>query len=41
VYGCPMASEIAWHLCLAKHCHRRAVGEKEDWQISTCKLDPA
>ena len=35
-----MLSEIAWHLCRTKLSHGRAVGEKEDWQISTCKLDP-
>ena len=34
VYGCPMPSEIAFHPCRAKLCHSRAVGKKEDWQIS-------
>ena len=36
-----MPTEIAWHLCHTKLCYSRAVGEQEDRQISTCKLDPA
>jgi hypothetical protein len=40
VYGCPMPPEIARHLCRAKLCHSRAVGEEEDRQISAHKLHP-
>ena len=40
VHGGPMPSEIAWHLCRAKLCDSWSVAEEEDWQISTCKLDP-
>ena len=35
-----MPPEIARHLCRAKLCHSRAVGEEEDRQISAHKLHP-
>src|SRR5215510_4240012 len=34
VYGCPVPSEVAWHLCRTKFGDSRAVGKQKNWQIS-------